>query len=59
MTNFKALLKRFLSSTDGATAIEYGLLVAGIALVIVPSVGALAPLVNIPFDAMANALDSF
>ena len=39
----KKMLKQFIADESGATAIEYGLIAAGIALVIVPALKGLAP----------------
>ena len=50
------LVKRFLSSTDGATAIEYGLIAAGISLAMVPGIAVLGPVVQTTFASFATAL---
>ena len=55
MTTF---LSRFLSSDDAATAIEYGLIAAGIALAIITAVNTLGTTVlNSQFDVVKNALN--
>ena len=45
----KAMIQRFIREEDGASAVEYGLLVAGIAAVIVIAVNALGTKVNTAF----------
>lgn len=50
------MLKKFITKDDGATAIEYGLIAAGIALAIVVAVFALGSRLNLFFNAV---LDSF
>lgn len=45
----KALLTRFAKDSSGATAIEYGLIAAGIAAVIILAVNALGTSVNNAF----------
>jgi pilus assembly protein Flp/PilA len=46
----KNLLSRFMKNESGATAIEYGLIAAGIAAVIVVTVNALGERVNESFE---------
>jgi pilus assembly protein Flp/PilA len=53
MTN---LLKRFVRNESGATAIEYGLIAALIALAIVAGAGALGNNLSLKFNAIANEL---
>lgn len=47
---------RFMKEEDGATAVEYGLMVALIAAVIVTIVGTLGTKVNGAFTTVSNAL---
>jgi pilus assembly protein Flp/PilA len=49
-------LKRFFKKEEGATAIEYALIAALIALVIVAAVTAVGIAVQIPFNTVAGAL---
>jgi pilus assembly protein Flp/PilA len=50
-------LSRFLSDNDGATAIEYALIAAGIALAIIATVNSLGSAVlNNQFNLVKNAL---
>ena len=46
----------FLKDESGATAIEYGLIAAGISVVIIVSVNAVGSSLNAKFDYIANAL---
>jgi pilus assembly protein Flp/PilA len=50
------LVKRFLRSTDGATAIEYGLIAAGISLAMIPGIAVLGPQVQATFASFASGL---
>ncbi len=50
------LMKRFIQEEEGATAIEYGLLAALIAAVIVGTVGALGQTVNTAFQNVDNGI---
>lgn len=50
------VLKTFLKNSSGATAIEYGLIAAGIAIVIVVSVGALGDKLDSTFQAINSEL---
>ena len=45
----KTLFSRFLKDESGATAIEYGLIAAGIAVVIITAVNALGTQLNTTF----------
>lgn len=54
MTNFA---KRFLKDESGATAIEYGLIVALIAVVIVTAVTTLGGKLSGAFDKAGNAIE--
>ena len=47
---------RFLSDQSGATAIEYGLIAAGIALAIIVTVQALGTSLNTTFSSVSSAL---
>jgi pilus assembly protein Flp/PilA len=49
-------LKKFLKSEDGVTAIEYGLIAALIAVIIIGAVTATGTGVQGTFQAVANAL---
>jgi pilus assembly protein Flp/PilA len=52
----KALAIRFANDNTGATAIEYGLIAAGISVAIVTVVGTLGTKLNATFTTVANAL---
>ncbi len=52
-----ALKNAYLSNESGATAIEYGLIAAGISLAIVAGVFAFGDRLELLFDDMAGALD--
>ncbi|MBX9711838.1 MAG: Flp family type IVb pilin [Xanthobacteraceae bacterium] len=49
-------LRRFLNDESGATAIEYALIAAGIALAIIAGVNALGTKINSKFTAIATSL---
>jgi pilus assembly protein Flp/PilA len=49
-------IKRFLNDESGATAIEYGLIAAGIALAIIASVNALGTALSSNFSAISSSL---
>ncbi|MGA7790092.1 MAG: Flp family type IVb pilin [Xanthobacteraceae bacterium] len=49
------LVLRFFKNVEGATAIEYALIAAGIALAIVAAIGALGTQVNTDFENVSNA----
>jgi pilus assembly protein Flp/PilA len=51
-----ATLKRFLADETAATAIEYGLIAAGIAVAIITVVGTLGTKLNATFTSISNAL---
>ena len=53
MTN---LIKRFVQDDSGATAIEYGLIAAGISVAIITVVVSLGTKLNTTFTTVANAL---
>lgn len=50
------LLTRFCNDQSGATAIEYSLIAAGIALAIVATVQALGTQVQVPYATVSSAL---
>ena len=50
------LLKRFFASTRGATAIEYGLIAAGIAIVVAAGIALISPQLTATFTTIATAL---
>lgn len=52
----KTLLARFAKNESGATAIEYGLIAAGIAVVIITTVGTLGNNLNNVLGKVANNL---
>jgi pilus assembly protein Flp/PilA len=52
----KKLIKRFAQDTSGATAIEYGLIAAGIAVAIIAVVQGLGTNLNTTFTTVQTAL---
>ncbi len=52
----KKLVLRFLKEDSGATAIEYGLIAAGISVAIIATVNALGTQLNNTFTSVTNAL---
>jgi pilus assembly protein Flp/PilA len=52
----KNLVSRFLSDKSGATAIEYGLIAAGIAVVILTAVGTVGTNLSTTFSKVAASL---
>ncbi len=56
MKNFSQSFKTFWADEEGATAIEYGLLAALIAAVLVTSVGLIGTNLNVVFGKVAAAL---
>ncbi|THD65322.1 MAG: Flp family type IVb pilin [Bradyrhizobium sp.] len=52
----KNLLKDFIADESGATAIEYGLIAAGISLAIIAVVNGLGTKLNTKFTAINNSL---
>ncbi|MFK7793360.1 MAG: Flp family type IVb pilin [Devosiaceae bacterium] len=52
----KKFLSRFANDESGATAIEYGLIAAGISIVIVTAVGLAGPRLEATWDNIAAAL---
>jgi pilus assembly protein Flp/PilA len=51
-----AFLEEFVNDQSGATAIEYGLIAAGISVAMVTVVGTLGTKLNATFTTVANAL---
>ena len=51
------LLQNFLKNESGATAIEYGLIAAGIAVAIIATVAGIGPKLNTTFTKVSNALN--
>jgi pilus assembly protein Flp/PilA len=49
-------LSAFLKDESGATAIEYGLIAAGISIVIIASVNAVGTTLNTTFDGVSTQL---
>ena len=54
--SFSSLLRKFIVRKDGATAIEYGLIAAGIALVILPAVQLIGTHSSDTYDKVSVAL---
>jgi pilus assembly protein Flp/PilA len=52
-----SLVARFLADESAATAIEYGLIAAGISVAIIAVVQSLGAKLNTTFTAVQNALD--
>ena len=52
----KNLVQRFMKDDSGATAIEYGLIAAGIAVVIIATVNTLGTKVNTTFTSISTQL---
>jgi pilus assembly protein Flp/PilA len=52
----KASITRFIRDESGATAIEYGLIAAGIAVAIIATVQALGTNLNATFSSVSTAL---
>lgn len=52
----KNLLKRFLADESGATAIEYGLIAAGLSLAIISTVNGLGTRLNTRFASISSSL---
>lgn len=51
-----AMFTKFLKSNDGASAIEYALIAAGIAIVIATSVNGLGTVLGVKYASFATAL---
>jgi len=56
MAEVKNLISKFLSNDQGATAIEYGLIAAGISVAIIATVAALGSSLNTTFSSVSTAL---
>ena len=54
----KNLIARFVKDESGATAIEYGLIAAGIALAIIAVVNGLGTKLNTTFQGISDGLNS-
>ena len=52
----KNILAKFLADESAATAIEYGLIAAGISLAIIAAVNGLGPTLNTKFTAINTSL---
>jgi len=52
----KNLISRFVKDESGATAIEYGLIAAGISLAIIAAVNGLGTTLNAKFTSINNSL---
>jgi pilus assembly protein Flp/PilA len=52
----KNLVSRFVKDESGATAIEYGLIAAGIAIAIITAVNGLGTKLNSNFEAISTSL---
>jgi pilus assembly protein Flp/PilA len=52
----KTLIRRFLNDDSGATAIEYGLIAAGIAVAIITAVNTLGTNLNTTFTSISTQL---
>lgn len=52
----KTIIRRFLADESGATAIEYGLIAAGIALAIIATVNGLGTRINSKFTSINTSL---
>ena len=53
----KNFITRFLKNESGATAIEYGLIAAGIAVAIILAVGDVGDALNLTFGSVNTALN--
>jgi pilus assembly protein Flp/PilA len=53
----KSLVSRFVKDESGATAIEYGLIAAGISVAIIAVVKGLGTKLNTTFTSVSNALN--
>jgi pilus assembly protein Flp/PilA len=50
------MIRKFLKSRDGVTAIEYGLIAAGVAVAIIAAVQNLGTTLNTTFQSVSTAL---
>jgi pilus assembly protein Flp/PilA len=55
--SMKNLVLRFVKDESGATAIEYGLIAAGISVVIITAVNLVGTDLNVVFNSVATALN--
>jgi pilus assembly protein Flp/PilA len=55
-SNMKTLVLKFLNDESGATAIEYGLIAAGIAIAIITAVQGVGAALNTNFGAITTSL---
>lgn len=53
------LIAKYIAEKDGATAIEYGLLAAGLSIAIIASLVLLRPQLQGSFDAVTTGLTTF
>ena len=53
----KDLVSRFVKDESGATAIEYGLIAAGISVAIIAVIQGISPKLNTTFTKVSNALN--
>jgi pilus assembly protein Flp/PilA len=53
-----SLIQRFIRDEEGATAIEYGLIAAGIAIVIIVAVNGVGTSLNSVFNSVSGTLNS-
>ncbi|MFC4519351.1 Flp family type IVb pilin [Cupriavidus pinatubonensis] len=58
MQNLTTMLKQFIRDEEGVTAIEYGLIAALIAVVIIASVALVGSQLNITFSKIGSSLTS-
>lgn len=56
MSKFTSAVRSFIADEDGVTALEYGMIAALIAAVIVTTVGTLGGKVDAAFTKIANAM---
>ncbi len=56
MSNFGNWLSRFMTHERGVTAIEYGLIAAGIAVAIIATIAALGTNLNTTFSSVSGSL---
>jgi pilus assembly protein Flp/PilA len=54
--NLKSVIAKFLSDESGATAIEYGLIAAGISIAILAAVNGLGSNLNTMFNSVNSSL---
>jgi len=55
-TRMKVMIRKFIGDESGATAIEYGLIAAGISVAIIAVVQSLGTALNTTFTSVATAL---